>query len=84
MPGVSVRLNPVGRAEVFLPDDMPPILDVISEHRVVLTLTARRLDEVTTEELEAAHSLHAALGVFVEHAARWVPPVADRAIGGAA
>jgi hypothetical protein len=84
MPGVSVRLNPVGRAEVHLPEDMPPILDVISEHRVVLTLTARRLDEVTAEELEAARSLHAALGVFVEHAARWLPPVAERAMGGAA
>ncbi|GLZ45776.1 hypothetical protein Acsp06_19610 [Actinomycetospora sp. NBRC 106375] len=84
MPGLSVRLTPVGRAEVHLPDDMPPILDVIVEHRVVLTLTARRLDEVTLEELEAAQSLLAALTVFVEHATHWLPPTTDRAIGGAA
>ena len=84
MAGLSARLTPVGRAEVYLPDDMPPILDVISEHRVVLTLTARRLDEVTAEELEAARSLHAALGVFIEHATRWLPPTAEQAIGGAA
>ncbi|MEJ2864560.1 hypothetical protein [Actinomycetospora flava] len=77
-------MNLAGRAEVHVPEDMPPILDVIADQRVVLTLTARRFDEVSVEELEAARSLLAALAVFVEHAAHWLPPTTERAIGGAA
>ena len=84
MRGLSVRMTPIGRAEVIAPEDIAPILAVVVDHQTVLTLTAGRLDEVTVEELEAARSLHAALGVFVEHAARWLPPASDQAIGGAA
>lgn len=82
MRGLSVGMNLAGRAEVHVPEDMPPILDVIADRRVVLTLTARRCDEVSAEELEAARSLLAALTVFVEHATRWLPPTTERAIGG--
>lgn len=84
MRGLWVRMTPVGRAEVSVPDDQTPILDVIADHRSVLTLTSRHLDEVSAEELEAARSLLAALTVFVEECRRWVPPAADRAIGGVA
>lgn len=89
--GVSVRLTPVGRAEVITPEDITPILDVVDHGRVVLTLTPHRLDEVSAEELEAARSLRAALTVFVEQCERWAAPATDQAtnaprpvIGGAA
>lgn len=79
MAGLSVRLTPVGRAEVIVPEDQTPILDVVQDARSVLVLTPRRLDEVSYEELEAARSLLTALTVFVEHCQRWTPPVAERA-----
>lgn len=90
MRGLSVRMSPVGRAQVIAPADQTPILDVVVEHRSVLTLTPRHLDEVSDEELEAARSLLAALRVFVEQCERWtVPaalktPAAPTQVGGAA
>jgi hypothetical protein len=82
MRGLSVRLTPIGRAEVITPTDQTPILDVVENARTVLTLTPRRLDEVSDEELEAARSLLAALRVFVDACERWKAPattVASRA-----
>lgn len=76
MRGLSVRLTPIGRAEVTTPPDQTPILDVIVEARTVLTLTPRHLDEVSDEELEAARSLLAALRVFVDACERWTLPAA--------
>jgi hypothetical protein len=74
MRGLSVRLTPIGRAEVITPPDQTPILDVVENARTVLTLTPRRLDEVSDEEMEAARSLLAALQVFVTACERWTAP----------
>lgn len=76
MRGLSVRLTPIGRAEVITPPDQTPILDVVENARTVLTLTPRHLDEVSEEELEAARSLLAALRVFVDACERWMTPAA--------
>jgi hypothetical protein len=75
MRGLSVRLTPTGRAEVITPPDQTPILDVVENARTVLSLTPRRLDEVSDEEMEAARSLLAALQVFVTACERWTAPV---------
>jgi hypothetical protein len=76
MRGLSVRLTPIGRAEVITPPDQTPILDVVENARTVLTLTPRRLDEVSDDELEAARSLLAALQVFVTACEHWTAPAA--------
>lgn len=73
---LSVRMTPLGRTECFVPADQTPILDIIEGNRTVLTLTPRRLDEVSAEELEAARSLLAALTAFVEACQPWVVPAA--------